>query len=368
MSPILRAEQLSPHSGVFLNSNTIMDAEVNQESEKVVLFLHVDIYDVNTAKREATVRIHVTLNDMYWEGSTLEVHVWSGIIGSGLSTHIQCHKISQYYGVFSGWSDDTVWLMEGTGEQFPFDIYYLNFTMFPRMWYDVEGETHSIAPEYTYGTILSGANFQGVNLRSLKDTWMTESVNLVPSVTLSPTNLLVKLERRSLVPFIEFVLPIILCYYLLGGTLLLTKKSDISVRLRVYLSLFLFAPMFFIAIQPFMPYRSTLSITEYLLTNLIVSSAIYSIFTMSGSLCKKTVFRRAIDVASASLSVVMFRHLYHTFTMETINGGPFMFLTFVQMGFVFGVLIALSIYFLRKILRFLRKKDAHRRSENGFVI
>ncbi len=84
------------------------------------------------------------------------------------------------------------------------------------------------------------------------------------------------------IAFLEFIVPIIACYYLLGATLMLDPKKQLNERLVIYVALFVFVPTFLLAIQNYLPYRSSLSFPELLLTNLIIGNAIFGVFSIVG--------------------------------------------------------------------------------------
>ena len=62
--------------------------------------------------------------------------------------------------------------------------------------------------------------------------------------------------------------------------MILDPREKIRERLTICLSLFVFSATFSISIQDFLPYRSSLSFPELLLSNLIVSIALFGIFSI----------------------------------------------------------------------------------------
>lgn len=128
------------------------------------------------------------------------------------------------------------------------------------------------------------------------DTWETAKPrsNDIPYHILEgdKTILILTLKRRWLVPFLAFVLPVVLCYWLLGASLFMDPTSRMQEILTLYLSLFVFVPTFFFAIQGFQPYRSILSIPEILLTNLITSLGLLGISTMMSGHRKEMKIKR----------------------------------------------------------------------------
>jgi len=91
-----------------------------------------------------------------------------------------------------------------------------------------------------------------------------------------PSRLTVNVTRLQTVPFLEFVFPILVCGFLLGATLFLKNDSDRGTRIRIYLSILVFAMGFFFSLQNFCPPRSSLCVPELMLVNLMVGSILFT--------------------------------------------------------------------------------------------
>ena len=88
----------------------------------------------------------------------------------------------------------------------------------------------------------------------------------------------VRFQRREAIPFIQLILPAMLCYLLLGSSMMI-NKGKLELRLRVYVPLFVLAPTFLLSMQHILPSHGAygLLLPEVLLTNLIVATTIFSV-------------------------------------------------------------------------------------------
>jgi hypothetical protein len=162
------------------------------------------------------------------------------------------------------------WYLIGSGENFPFDYYVMVFNM-------------TVFMDANFTLTENLAIFQGPKTRSLMDIWSTANstnVLITAIVSGSQPTMEVLLERKSAVPLVEFVFPVILSYFFLGGSLFMNPRTRRQEVLTVYFSLFVFVPTFFFAIQQFLPYRSLFTIPEVLLVNLITSLGVLGFFAM----------------------------------------------------------------------------------------
>jgi hypothetical protein len=141
---------------------------------------------------------------------------------------------------------------------------------------------------------------------------------------------------------LELFLPIIASYYLLVSTLLLNPKKRLNERLTIYLALFVFIPAFLLSIQDYLPYRSSLSFPEFLLTNLVVSTTIFGIFSIIASrksehpftlqkLKRKRVFVHTNDwdLLAVSFSLLLFIAIYLITLFKLIIPAPSLIISYL---------------------------------------
>jgi len=225
------------------------------------IILEIWIYDVNTVNRTAAIEIKARVEAMNYEPDTTAITAMSGG-----SAYILCNKT--YFGNstvpsrFSG-TASTRWNLWGTGEAYPFDKYTLNF--------EVQTSSEELLPFQ-----ISSESKIEFGKDEVQRDWVANGI-------IEGRILNIQLTRKWLVPFLQLLLPIIVCYYLLNATRILDVRKQLNERLMVYLSLFVFTPTFLFAIQPFLPYRLSLTLPEFLLTNLVVSNAVFGIFSMIGN-------------------------------------------------------------------------------------
>lgn len=289
------------------------------ENDSVIVRLAVHVLDIDQSKKLAEVKIFVFIDNFPYNRTKIDV--W--IVGTG-STIVSCKNTGTTRGnewYYQGESNQTAWLLEGTGEIFPFDSYNLRFVIFhvPLIEdnFSLTSEAHKLQ-----------AFFSGPEAYYLNDLWFLEN-GLIPISERKPKEVSFSIQRSSnsqALAIIQFLIPIIACYYLLGATLVLDPKKQLAERLRINLSLFVFCPTFFIAIQNFLPYRSSLSFPEFFLTNLMISNTIYGIFSIIENKRSPTASqssrdrlgkldRWAVSLASAVFLLIYILTLYGKLTL-----------------------------------------------------
>jgi hypothetical protein len=253
-------------------ANTLVQDQTVDELTSVRLTIH--ILDIDQTQKTAQLQILVLLAGFPYNESSVTVQ----ITGAG-NVLILCNRLGQSLGgwYYSGESDQVTWLLDGVGETFPFDSYILRF--------DIQ-DIDYVGTNFTLVSpgVEHQAFFAGSKAYSLIDLWYTNS-SLIPISSISSNELDFSIKRSSgtlSIYILEFLVPTIACYYLLGSTLMLNPQKHLSERLRVYVSLFVFVPVFIITVRNFLPYRSTLSFPELLLVNLVLSNAIFAIFSIVG--------------------------------------------------------------------------------------
>jgi hypothetical protein len=253
-------------------ANAPSQSQTVDELTSVRLTIH--IFDIDQAQKTVQLQIVVFLDDFPYNESSVTL----SIIGAG-EARIVCNQTGPSFGrwAYQGESAQTTWLLDGIGETFPFDSYILRFHVQP---------IDYVGNNFTLASAQHEAFFAGPKVYSLKDLWQTNSnsiPNSIPISGLSSNELDFSITRSSgvlSIYILEFLVPTIACYYLLGSTLMLDPKKHLGERLRVYVSLFVFVPVFIITVRNFLPYRSTLSFPELLLVNLVLSNAIFAIFSI----------------------------------------------------------------------------------------
>lgn len=309
---------------------------VRMENHTVQIRLSVLIFEIDAAEKFASVEISLWFDNFPYNAT----QIYADIGGNGL-IGVKC----DYEGLqsYHGESSRQTWFLVGSGEMYPFDSYTTQFELRTESIHFRRGNTtYRVGEDINFTLSYSHAWFHGPNRRSLRDTWLTTDGEHNLPIDLSNVGFVVRIERKSLVPLLQILLPIVLCYYFLGASILISR-SDLNARLRVYFSLFLFAPTFFFAIRPFLPYRSSLTIPEFLLTNLVTSSAVFGICSMipkkPKSKRKKNERMSVADLVAIVGSMLGLVTLWVTVLPRRLEILPGLVLLLVEMSYVYAMVL-----------------------------
>jgi hypothetical protein len=254
---------------VFAQSLNIPKAVARSE-ETYKIRIQVRVLDIDQKNSNSSIELMVRLGPLPREFNKTEIFVQ---IHGGGYVMLTCKYVSNdTHGKYFEGSISCSWSLSGFGELFPFDYYYMTFNITPLM--DATFKLDEVVPV-----------FYGPKQRSLWDTWETNATRAVNELFYyvdenEKLTLNILIKRKPIVPYVAFIIPIILCYFVLSATLFLDPKSKMQEILTIYLSLFVFIPQFFIGIQAFLPYKSLLTIPEILLTNLITSLSFFGVSTI----------------------------------------------------------------------------------------
>ena len=207
--------------------------------------LSIEVYDIIPQTKEAEIIITATLVDFPFNASTISVPVFGG--SGGYSSEA---NVSLYYDIFldgySGESDITKWYLLGAGDYFPYDNYELEFYLPPIFSY-VSNESTSVLVyggfrdlDITFELKISDtfAMLEGDKIETLSREWKETDAGYLPLHEHEKGRIRVQLSRKPLISFIEFILPIIACYFLLGASFFISRNK-LSNRLRVYITIFI---------------------------------------------------------------------------------------------------------------------------------
>jgi hypothetical protein len=229
------------------------------------MYVETRIIDIDPRIPNVNIEIFVRLGPV--PQAFNETAIWVNFIGGGYVMFPCNYSSSDSFGKYFQGNCSTSWPLFGIGELFPFDSYYMSLNI-------------SVFTDMSFRIHDAKVIFLGAKQGFLMDNWQTvNSSNIIQTSIYGEAGnkLVAELRRKPFVPFLEFVLPILLCYFLLGFSLFMDPKSRMQEMLTIYLSLFVFVPTFFFGIQNFMPCRSLLSLPEFLLVNLITTVAILGI-------------------------------------------------------------------------------------------
>jgi hypothetical protein len=303
--------------GLGFTTNTV-EAQIQPYQQQINVEMVVQVLDINPSQKTANVNLILFVRNYPDNITSFMVN----IAGNG-DTNIICYNegTDNSGWLYQGRSNETIWFLEGSGETYPFDSYSLHFRI----------QTTSV-PHYLNCSLTnnSQAYFDGPKQSFLKDLWVENNSSIPKSwspasvsgndTTQELTLSIAKTGNAFNTAFLEFMVPIIGCYYLLVATLLLDPKKHLNERLTIYLAIFVFVPAFLIAIQNYLPYRSSLSFPELLLTNLVIGTTIFGVFSIFGKqgridfeikwLKNLKLKHNKWDIAGIILSLLVFVSIY----------------------------------------------------------
>ena len=302
----------------------------SQTSKTPKVEFDILVHDVNLSDGTAEVNITLTFSDLFIPGLNLGEPVSAIIVGQGDSKRISCESVDN--GRFTGSSGMIKWTLGGElgrGEYAPFEEYELTFELA-----DVLPGPFNMS-NIEVDALKSSAFLEGPKKLFLERIYSTFDNKFSFSMSF-PNNLRAVISvKRKLgafglpVLFWQLILPTLACNCLLVSTLLLRGEKATSNRLRVYVALFIFGPTFFNGIQGYLPLRASLSIPEVLLENLMISTAIFAIFSLIS--VKSNLQRVARDgillFLSIGFSSFLFNYLMPVFPTSAV--GIFYFIIFV---------------------------------------
>mgnify|MGYP001110048343 CR=1 FL=1 len=253
-------------------------------SDNATLWLYVRVHDIKSDQKMAMISIGFVIDGYRGRGyPVITVRLYDNVWG-GEIRRVNCSELvwpvyrpedpRRYYGTL----EKVLCPIAGLGEYFPFDAYNVTFLLWQPTYTSLDNQTgwlDLVVKEEWCDWILE---------RELDPTWTPSAGPL--SVEdywgmIFPDFCLVtfKINRKPILPFFQFLLPVMLCYFFLGGSHLISA-NNLDTRLRVYMSLFVFSPGFLLAIQNYMPRRFTFTIPEFLLTSLVVFTSVYGFVSM----------------------------------------------------------------------------------------
>jgi len=260
--------------GTILSPATFVEVRASSSTSLQPATLYVTIFQIDPSRLLATVKIEVDVytNQVLYNNTMVEVG------GSGYA-YFAIHpgggsavegRLNDYHGN----SGIVLWGMYGFGEAYPFDRYWMNFSLSPL--YNPYLTTANITLSNH-----SSAFFAGNYTLALSSTWRTINDSNVPINFILPgsNSLVVELDRqtRSGIPLLATILS---TYAMIGFSLLIDSKR-LSERLTVYTAVFVMILGFYFGIGNLLPYHSGYSIVEVLFLGLIICTSIFSCLSMT---------------------------------------------------------------------------------------
>lgn len=310
---------------------------IAEPDESLTVELNIQVFNIDIQEKLANITIQVQIPNFPYN----ETSVLIRIVGGGDVT-LQCKNVEKnnICWFFKGDTNQTLWLLDGSGEAFPFDTYTLRFKV---------EELSYFTGTISLSSNIQDAYFSGQLAYKLKDNWHSNDLSL-PLRYVNGNEVGFVIEKNldsTIIIAIQFLAPIVACYYLLGATRFLDPRKNLAGRLRIHLSLFVFSSTFLLTIQPSLPYHSSLTFPEFLLTNLTISTAIFGIFSLIGNKPKKpweikeeTKVYLKHDSIGSLISMAIFLVLYVVIMVGKMNTQLSLFLTFIiipSLGYAYNL-------------------------------
>ena len=274
----------------------VVDAE---DDETIEVWLEVGILDIDHYQKTALIEVYVYVFNYPYNLTDAEVFLGGGGYVTILCPNTYAASASTIPKfAYEGKSNVTTWNLNGWSETYPFDYYLLSFSLDD---ITLAQNNFSIDPHYTY------AVFIGSKANSLNELWHLDHGMKIPIHQLAEKEVSFIIQRSSNVMWkevVQFLVPIVSCYYLLGATSFL-KKEHLVEKLSIHLSLIIFSSVFLISI-PNVPYN--LSLLETLISILIVSTVIFGIFSIMSNLYNKSI--RMWNLGPSMVSLIVFTTFY----------------------------------------------------------
>ncbi|MFZ7138109.1 MAG: hypothetical protein ACOWW1_06805 [archaeon] len=252
----------------------VAQTDGDPSDNEVTVRVTVHVYDVDAGNKLANVSIHFGIFYFPYKTDNI-ILILLADEDSVITCSVEDEKSKNGWCYF-GQTEPRLWLLEGTGEPFPFDVHTIRVKIFSIL---------SIGSNFTLMNSEHSAFFTGPNTYYLKNIWTANDLAIpnINTTNQSTSFVLRRTENEAINSFLRYYVPTIACYFLLGSALLFDPKDGISSRLKIFLSIFFFVPTYLTKIQEFMPYTTSISFPEILLINLLVSTAILCVFSAIGN-------------------------------------------------------------------------------------
>jgi hypothetical protein len=268
---------------IFLGINSCAALAYQEEDRIAKATFDIQVFDVDLSTDTAKVNISIKFTNLFIEYLQPRENI-TAIISSEVNlVEIKCNRTAEA-GVFVGCSGIINWYLEGElgkGEYFPFETYELVF----RLANILPGPFNMSKIELD--TSCSFISFEGAKKFLLARIFEADENDRI-LIKKSPRDKLTDVAylSRKTGPFnlpILFwptILPTLTCFYVLASTLWLTGEKSLENRLIAYISIFIFCPSFLMAMQGYLPLRASLSIPEMLLVSLLMSTSIFTVWSL----------------------------------------------------------------------------------------
>lgn len=301
---------------------TSSDAQ-QSANDSVNATLTVLIFSIDASKKSAVIQTNIVLKNFPYNATEIII-----TLKGRERIQISCTNSTSSYDSYVGNTSIITWYLKGWGEPYPFDVYYLDLSFENTgISWNLGNRSAFIDQNFTFSNA-STAIFLGSETESLMGTWQTRQNNEVP-IVLFQNEAVVVIARIPWVPYFILLAPILLSFHVLGLSTLIDRRK-LSTRLTAYTSLFLFAASFLFALQPLLPYRSALSLPEFLLVTLMMGNLV---FTALSIIPVGTEFNgMLLDGVALFVTIILFLISYIVFLFDKINLPASLFIVSIELA------------------------------------
>jgi len=255
----------------------------------LILLLYSLFLSLPTCRAEnQTLELKVTMNaniyDIDLENHRILADVWFTVYGfreNATSIYVRFTSIELYevnctlksdYGngtySFGGHLDGKYWYLANHGETYPFDYGYIEFYMYNSVEYSINGERYGIPDQITFNVSMDGM-FVGLKKVDLDNSWAIQPEKNQQTL---------KLVRIDAYQQFLVLVPVFFIIGLVAALPSLSRNKE--TKIRIYMSILVFSPMFLFALHNIIPPRLALSLPEVLTLNILIMSVLLLAFTL----------------------------------------------------------------------------------------
>lgn len=311
------------------------------ESEISEITFQVKILSINSINNSAEVQFMIKVSPV----NSTQQRIWIYITGTGDMYSFQLQRIST--NTYRDVSNKTKWDMVGRPYDYPFDTYYTNFTIVSIEYVNMN--------RVQINQKLSGVSFQGDNTYNQANIWMiTEAYTLLPYMNTSKVEMITRFEKNPQWT-VPIMLPVWTAFLFLGASFFIRPK-ELSSRLAILTAIFVFAPVYLLALQGNIPQRFLLSHLELQLLVLITSTGILGFFSIISNTSITYEKQWLGDFCAILISELMIASLIflRPFYYHVYGSSLSIVVSWIITLSSFAIIGAASIYNARTLYRFPR--------------
>ncbi|MDG6940257.1 MAG: hypothetical protein JRN39_07645 [Nitrososphaerota archaeon] len=266
-------------------------------------YVSVSVYALNPLNQTAQVTLSVEVQGLYAVNSS---NVTFSAGGSG-SASFQLRQTAP--GTYRGSSGLVSWGMVGYPQDYPFDSYALKLDGFT---------VNASGTGYPVGVIHASAAFQGYP-SGMASIWQTTGANGSIPVQVG-RGVVYAITARQPTWGVPLMLPIEIAFAFLGVSFFLDSRDRLTERLMIFMSVFVFSPVYLLSIQTNVPVGQFFNVFELQTVTLLTAVGILGVFSIVSHSGRSVTGRGAYDMISLLLSEALVIYFYNSFPGDSDLG------------------------------------------------